>query len=395
MAHKKMHAETESVHGQPINVGTTGTRGPVVGSIFQTSTFRVSSIEEQREVRFGEEFYTRYGNPTLAEAENVIAKLESTETALVFASGMAAITSCIFAAVSSGDHIVAQHDVYGSTYEFLAHWLPRFGVETTFVDADDPEQFARAIRPQTKVIYMESPTNPTLKIVNISEIVEHAKPHNILTFVDSTFASPINQQPREFGVDVIIHSATKFLAGHSDIVCGAVATDRNFRNRLRAARIVLGGVLDPHAGWLLRRGLKTLSVRVARQNENALGLATFLEAHPRVRSVHYPFLPSHPQYALAAKQMRGGGGVFSFEVEGAAEDTQAVVESLKLFALAPSLGGVESLVTVPASTSHAMLSPSERKLLGITDQLVRVSVGIEHIDDLTADLDQALTRAGC
>jgi cystathionine beta-lyase/cystathionine gamma-synthase len=394
MAHKKMHAETKSVHGQPVNLGTTGTRGPVVGSIFQTSTFRVSSVEEQREVRFGEEFYTRYGNPTLAEVENAIAELESTETALVFASGMAAITSCIFTAVSSGDHIVAQHDVYGSTYDFLARWLPRFGVETTFVDADDAEQFARAIRPQTKVIYMESPTNPTLKIVNISEIVEHAQPRNILTFVDSTFASPINQQPREFGVNVIIHSATKFLAGHSDIVCGAVAADRNFRDRLREARIVLGGVLDPHAAWLLRRGLKTLSVRVARQNENALGLATFLETHPRVRSVHYPFLPSHPQYELATKQMRGGGGVFSFEVEGSAKDTQAVVESLKLFALAPSLGGVESLVTVPSSTSHAMLSPNERKLLGITDQLIRVSAGIEHVDDLTADLDQALTRLG-
>jgi cystathionine beta-lyase/cystathionine gamma-synthase len=354
----------------------------------------VSSIEEQREVRLGEEFYTRYGNPTLAEVENVIADLESTEGALVFASGMAAITSCIFTAVRSGDHIVAQQAVYGSTYDFLAHWLPRFGIETTFVEATDPEQFARAIRPQTKMIYMESPTNPTLKIVDISAIVEYARRHNILTLVDSTFASPINQQPRKFGVDVVIHSATKFLGGHSDIICGAVAADRNFLSRLREARIVFGGVLDPHAAWLLRRGLKTLSVRVARQNENALGLAGFLEKHPRIRSVHYPFLRSHPQHALARKQMKGGGGVFSFEIEGTVRNTQAFVESLKLFALAPSLGGVESLVTVPALTSHAMLSPSERKLLGITEQLIRVSVGIEHIDDLTADLQEALSRIG-
>lgn len=389
-----MHAETKAVQDRPANIGTTRTRGSVVGSIVQTATFRVSSIEEQREVRLGEEFYTRYGNPTLAEVESAIAELESTEGALVFASGMAAITSCIFAAVRSGDHIVAQHAVYGSTYDFLAHWLPRFGIETTFVEATDPEQFARAFRPQTKMIYMESPTNPTLKIVDISAIVEHARRHDILTFVDSTFASPINQQPRKLGVDVVIHSATKFLGGHSDIICGAVAADRNFLRRLREVRIVFGGVLDPHAAWLLRRGLKTLSVRVARQNENALGLADFLEKHPRVRSVHYPFLRSHPQYALARKQMKGGGGVFSFEIEGTAKDTQAVVESLKLFALAPSLGGVESLVTVPAFTSHAMLSPNELKLLGITEQLIRVSVGIEHIEDLTADLQGALSRIG-
>jgi cystathionine beta-lyase/cystathionine gamma-synthase len=394
MKNREMHAETIAVQGRAANTGTTRTSGSVVGSIVQTATFRVSSIEEQREVRLGEEFYTRYGNPTLAEVENVIADLESTEGALVFASGMAAITSCIFTAVRSGDHIVAQQAVYGSTYDFLAHWLPRFGIETTFVEATDPEQFARAIRPQTKMIYMESPTNPTLKIVDISAIVEYARRHNILTLVDSTFASPINQQPRKFGVDVVIHSATKFLGGHSDIICGAVAADRNFLSRLREARIVFGGVLDPHAAWLLRRGLKTLSVRVARQNENALGLAGFLEKHPRIRSVHYPFLRSHPQHALARKQMKGGGGVFSFEIEGTVRNTQAFVESLKLFALAPSLGGVESLVTVPALTSHAMLSPSERKLLGITEQLIRVSVGIEHIDDLTADLQEALSRIG-
>ena len=394
MKNREMHAETIAVQGRAANTGTTRTSGSVVRSIVQTATFRVSSIEEQREVRLGEEFYTRYGNPTLAEVENVIADLESTEGALVFASGMAAITSCIFTAVRSGDHIVAQQAVYGSTYDFLAHWLPRFGIETTFVEATDPEQFARAIRPQTKMIYMESPTNPTLKIVDISAIVEYARRHNILTLVDSTFASPINQQPRKFGVDVVIHSATKFLGGHSDIICGAVAADRNFLSRLREARIVFGGVLDPHAAWLLRRGLKTLSVRVARQNENALGLAGFLEKHPRIRSVHYPFLRSHPQHALARKQMKGGGGVFSFEIEGTVRNTQAFVESLKLFALAPSLGGVESLVTVPALTSHAMLSPSERKLLGITEQLIRVSVGIEHIDDLTADLQEALSRIG-
>src|SRR5580700_253506 len=252
MKNREMHAETIAVQGRAANTGTTRTSGSVVGSIVQTATFRVSSIEEQREVRLGEEFYTRYGNPTLAEVENVIADLESTEGALVFASGMAAITSCIFTAVRSGDHIVAQQAVYGSTYDFLAHWLPRFGIETTFVEATDPEQFARAIRPQTKMIYMESPTNPTLKIVDISAIVEYARRHNILTLVDSTFASPINQQPRKFGVDVVIHSATKFLGGHSDIICGAVAADRNFLSRLREARIVFGGVLDPHAAWLLR-----------------------------------------------------------------------------------------------------------------------------------------------
>jgi cystathionine beta-lyase/cystathionine gamma-synthase len=385
----ELHAATKAVHG-PSREGKPS--GPAVAPIVQSATFQAASLDEQSRVRAGDEFYTRYGNPTQAEAETAIAALESTDGAMVFGSGMAAITAAVLSVVRSGDHIVAQRNLYGSAYEFFAHWLPRLGVQTSFVAAAEPEELARAIRPETKLIYIESPSNPTLEIADIRATAEIAKRHELLAFIDSTFASPVNQTPKILGMDVIIHSATKFLGGHSDIICGAVAADMDFLTRLRETRIVLGGILDPHAAWLLRRGIKTLSVRVARQNENALHLAHFLEGHARVRRVYYPFLESHPQHVLAKTQMSGGGGVLSFEVDGTAEDTGTVVESLKLFALAPSLGGVESLVTIPALTSHAMLSIEERRLLGVTDQLIRVSVGIEHANDLVADLDQGLSH---
>jgi cystathionine beta-lyase/cystathionine gamma-synthase len=389
MDHDNLHLDTKAVHG-PLRQERKS--GPVVTPIVQCATFRAASLEEQRRVRAGDQFYTRYGNPSQTEAENAIAELESTEGALVFSSGMAAISSCVLTIVRTGTHIVAQHNLYGSTYDLFAHWLPRLGIETSFVRATEPAEFARAIRPETKIIYVESPANPTLQVVDIAAIAAIARKNNVLTLIDSTFASPVNQKPQTLGVDVVIHSATKFLSGHADVICGAVAADSDFLSRLRESRITFGGVLDPHAAWLLRRGLKTLGARMALHNENALRLASFLEQHPRVHRVYYPFLESHLQYALAKRQMTGGGGVVSFEIKGTAEDIQNVVESLRLFALAPSLGGVESLVTVPALTSHAMLSIEERKLLGVSDQLIRLSVGIEHPDDLIADLDQALSR---
>jgi len=385
----KLHPNTTTVRGSQRRRTRSG---PVVSPIVQSATFQTATLDEQYRVREGDEFYTRYGNPTQTEAEDVIAALESTEGALVFSSGMAAITSCILTLVRSGSHIIAQRSLYGSTYDFLSHWLPRMGVDTTFVRATVLEDFAEAIRPTTEVIYIESPSNPTLEIVDIPAVVDLARRHNITTLLDSTFASPVNQTPKALGIDVVIHSATKFLGGHSDVMCGAVAADKTFLGQLRESRIVFGGVLDPHAAWLLRRGLKTLSVRVTRQNENALLIARYLEQHPHVARVYYPFLELHPQYSVAKNQMKGGGGVLSFEIAGTTTDTQKVVESLTLFALAPSLGGVESLVTVPALTSHAMLSSDERKFLGVTEQLIRVSVGIEHVDDLIADLGQALSR---
>ena len=386
--------ETLALHPRS---GSTPQRGPVATPIYQSATFRFlnSDMDQGRPVSqvLGDSFYTRYGNPTNSVAESLLAELEGGEAALVFSSGMAAITSAVLSVVRSGDHVVAQRELYGGAFDFLIRWLPKFGVGVSFVPAADPPDFAAAIRPTTRLLYLESPSNPTLQVAGLAELAAMARRRGILTFVDNTAASPINQRPLELGADVVVHSASKYLAGHSDIVAGAAVGSRTLIDALREERTVLGGCLDPHAAWLLIRGIKTLGVRMDRINQNALELARFLEGHPRVKQVHYPFLESHPQYALARAQMRGGGGLLSVELRGTAGEARRFVESLHLFAQAPSLGGVESLVTLPASTSHTQLSPVERQEAGIGDNLVRMSVGLEHIDDLTADIEQALQAA--
>jgi cystathionine beta-lyase/cystathionine gamma-synthase len=264
------------------------------------------------------------------------------------------------------------------------------GIETTFVDTTEYEQHARAIRPNTKLIYLESPTNPTLRVVDFKKVATLAKEHKLLSMIDATFGTPINQHPAQFGIDLIMHSGTKYLAGHTDLICGVVAARHELIERIWETRTTLGNCMDPHASWMLVRGLKTLAVRVARQNENAQRVAEFLAEHAKVRSVHYPFLKNHPQYAVAREQMSGGGGMVSFEVEGTGEDARKVSESMRLFTLAPSLGGVESLVSIPVLTSHAMVPAAERAKMGATEQMIRLSVGIENADDLIADLEHAL-----
>jgi cystathionine beta-lyase/cystathionine gamma-synthase len=316
--------------------------------------------------------------------------MEGAEAALVFSSGMNAITTSIMALVKSGDHIVAQRDIYGGVIKFLSTWLPRLGVETTFIDTTDYEQYERAIRPNTKLIHIESPTNPTLRLVDMERVVEIARKHHLLTLIDATFGTPINQHPLAFGVDLVLHSGTKFFAGHSDLVCGIAAGRKDLIDTIHSTRTTLGGNMDPHAAWLLLRGIKTMAVRVQRQNESALRIAQFLEKHSKVARVHYPMLASHPQRELALRQMKGGGGMLSFEVQGTGDDARRVTEALRLFTLAPSLGGVDSLVTIPALTSHAMVSAEHRAKMGVTDQMVRLSVGIESAEDLIADLDHAL-----
>jgi cystathionine beta-lyase/cystathionine gamma-synthase len=285
---------------------------------------------------------------------------------------------------------VAQRDVYGGTHKFLSHWLPKLGVETTFVDTTDYEQHARAIRPNTKLLYLESPTNPTLRVVDLKTTAALARNHSPLSMIDSTFGTPINQHPSEYGIDLIMHSGTKYLAGHSDLICGVVAGRAELIAKILSTRTTLGNCMDPHAAWVLVRGLKTLAVRVQRQNENALRVAEFLAQHAKVRSTHYPFLKSHPQNALARQQMAGGGGMVTFEVEGTGDDARRLTESLRLFTLAPSLGGVESLVSIPVLTSHLMLPPEERLKIGVTEQMIRLSVGIENAEDLIGDLEHAL-----
>jgi len=364
--------------------------GPLSIPIYQTSTFQVTDNDEQLSATHTDHFYTRYGNPTNTVAEKTIAALEGVDAALTFASGMGAITTTLMALLKSGDHVVAQRDIYGGVNKFLSQWLPKMGIETTFVDTTEYEQHARAIRPNTKLLYLESPTNPTLRVVDFKKVSALAKQHKILSMIDATFGTPINQHPAEFGIDLVMHSGTKYLSGHTDLICGVVAGPQELIDRIRETRTTLGNCMDPHASWMLVRGLKTLAVRVARQNENAQRVAEFLAAQAKVRKVHYPFLRDHPQHAVARQQMSGGGGMVSFEVEGTGEDARRVSESMRLFTLAPSLGGVESLVSIPVLTSHAMIPAAERAKMGVTEQMIRLSVGIENADDLIADLERAL-----
>ena len=388
MKKHEFHQETEAVRG-----GTSlhKKNGPLATPIYQTSTFEVTDSQEQVRAADTDQFYTRYGNPTHTVVENSIAELEGAEGALLFSSGMAAITTSILALVKAGDHIVAQRDIYGGVTKFLSQWLPKLGIETTFVDTNDMEQHARAIRPNTRILHVESPTNPIVRVVDLEKIAKLAKEHGIITTIDSTFATPINCRPAEWGIDLVLHSGTKYFGGHSDLICGIAAGKRDLIDQIHKVRTTLGCCMDPHAAFLLLRGIKTLAVRVQRQNESALRIAEFLSQHPKVTRVHYPLLKGHPQYELAKKQMVGAGGVLSFEIEGSGEDACRVSESLNLFTLAPSLGGVDSLVTLPVLTSHAMIDPESRRKMGVTEQMIRLSVGIENVEDLIADLEKGLT----
>ena len=388
MKRHEYRQETEAVRGGT-DLGKKN--GPLSTPIYQTSTFEVVDNEQQLRATHTDMFYTRYGNPTQTVAENSIAELEGADAALLFASGMNAVTTTVLALLKAGDHVVAQRDIYGGVNKFLMQWLPKLGIETTLVDTTEYDQHEQAIRPNTRMLYLESPTNPTVRVVDLKRVAGIARKHNLISMIDSTFATPINVRPAEYGIDLVMHSGTKYFGGHSDLIAGIVAGRQDLIDQIHETRTTLGGCMDPHAAWLLLRGMKTLAVRVQRQNENALRVARFLDGHPKVRRVNYPFLEEHPQYALAKEQMNGGGGLLSFEVEGTGEDAKHVAESLHLFTLAPSLGGVDSLVTIPVLTSHAMISATDRQKMGVTEQLIRLSVGIENADDLITDLEQGLS----
>jgi len=391
MKNKRRSVETAAVHGAS---ELEKKNAPVATPIYQTSTFQVTDNDEQERVTTTDRYYTRWGNPTITVAEETLAAIEGTDAARVFASGMGAITTTVLALLKAGDHVVAQRDIYGGVTKFFSEWLPKVGITTTFVDTTDYEQHERAIRPNTRLLYLESPTNPLLRVVDMKRTAVLARQHGLISMIDSTFGSPINQHPAECGMDLVMHSGTKYLSGHSDLTCGVVCGRGELVEQIGETRKTLGNCMDPHAAWLLIRGLKTLAVRVARQNENALRVAEFLAGHARVRRVHYPWLKSHPQYAVAREQMTGGGGIVTFEVEGTGDDARRVSEAMRLFTLATSLGGVESLVSIPVLTSHAMISAELRQKMGVTEQMVRLSVGIESAEDLIADLGRALDAVG-
>ncbi|MGB9196543.1 MAG: aminotransferase class I/II-fold pyridoxal phosphate-dependent enzyme [Terriglobales bacterium] len=387
MKKHQFQRETEAVRG---GTDLRKKSGPMATPIYQTSTFEVTDNAEQLNVTPTDHFYSRYGNPTNTVAEHAIAELEGTDAALLFSSGMAAITASILALVKTGDHIVAQRDIYGGVTKFLSQWLPKMGIETTFVDTNDIEQHERAIKANTKIIHVESPTNPSVRVVDLEMIAALAQKHKLISTIDATFGTPINCRPAEWGIDVVLHSGTKYFGGHADIICGIAAGRRELIEQIHHLRTTLGCCMDPHAAFLLLRGIKTLAVRVERQNASALRIAEFLSKHPKVARVHYPMLAGDPDHALAKKYLAGAGGVLTVEVAGSGADACRVTEALNLFTLAPSLGGVESLVSIPVLTSHAMIDPELRRKMGVTEQMIRLSVGIENVEDLIADLERAL-----
>lgn len=396
-ARVKRGASTEAVHaGRADEYPYHALNVPVV----QTATYTFKDTADlcafQEERMWGgardRTEYGRYGNPTVAACEAKLAALDHGEDAVLFSSGMNAVTTVLLAMLPAGAHIVIGDDCYRRTRQFCKTFLKKFGIETTIVPMGDFDALEAALRPNTRLIISESPTNPYLRVVDLVRLTEIAKRHGVKTLIDSTFASPINQCPLDFGIDLVLHSATKYLSGHNDVLAGVVVGRAGLIDSLRQALGVLGGVADPHTASLLLRGLKTLALRVERQNRNAQAVAEFLELHPRVRRVWYPGLPSHPDHAVARAQMLACGGVVSFEVDGTLDETSRFIDAVEIPIIAPSLGGVETLIEQPALMSYYELSTEERLEVGIKDNLVRLSLGVEDADDLIADLEQALAQ---
>ncbi|MDB4931247.1 MAG: Cystathionine gamma-synthase [Myxococcaceae bacterium] len=387
--------ETRAVHaGEPRRQAHDALTTPV--ALTSTYTFADTDALERhhrREVERDE--YGRYGNPTVRAAERKLADLDGAEDSALFASGMAAITTALLAMLRGGHHVVLTRDCYRRTRQFVTAVLPRYGVESTVVEPGDPGAVARAIVPgKTRVVLSESPTNPYLRVVDLAAMRALKAAHPGVKFlIDSTFATPVNQRPLEHGVDLVIHSATKYLGGHNDLLAGAISGSAALVDAIRDFRGVMGGVLDPHAAYLLLRGMKTLGLRVARQNASGLALARALESDPRVERVFYPGLESHPDFAVASAQMSGFGGVVSFLVRGDGARTRRFIDACRLATIAPSLGGVETLIEQPALMSYYDLSGEERLAVGIPDNLVRLAVGIESAADILDDLAQALDAA--
>jgi cystathionine beta-lyase/cystathionine gamma-synthase len=334
--------------------------------------------------------YPRYFNtPNQIGAAEKLCALEHAEEALMFSSGMAAILTSIFAMVKQGDHIIFQNDLYGGTHHAAFNELEKYGIHFTMVDASDPANFEKAIRKETKIIYVETPSNPLLKITDLKAVSQIAKKHSLITIIDNTFASPVNQNPIDFGIDIVTHSGTKYIGGHSDLCCGVALSSKKLIKKIKASAIHFGGSLDSFSCYMVERSLKTIVLRVGQQNKNAMAVAKFLESESRIRAVHYPGLKTHPGHTIAKRQMPGGfGGMLSFEVKG---NPDRFIKKLKLVKRAISLGGVESTIASPVKTSHAKLSAEERKQVGISEKLLRLSVGIEDVGDLINDLKQAIS----
>lgn len=369
-------------------------QGMSVGvTIARTSTFTFKNTEEMKRWAEGKSsayIYTRYGNPTLAIAEQKIAALEGAEAAIVTASGMAAISSSLLAVLKAGDEVIATRQLYGGSYRLMRDNFPRLGIVVRHVQSD-LAGIEQLVNPRTKALYIETPTNPTLRLVDLQKAISFAKEWDLVSLIDNTFASPVLQKPIEMGFDFVLHSATKYLAGHSDVIAGVAAGSRAWIDRVRENIINLGGSMDPEAAYLLIRGLKTLEVRMKRQCETAIKIAKYLEKHPKVGRVHYPGLASHPDHALAKRQMKGFGAMLAFDLKGGLKAARRFCDRVRIFLLAASLGGTESLVVLPMFTSHYHMSFEELRAAGVAPGTVRVSIGLEDPTDLIEDLRQALS----
>lgn len=385
MAHRIKGIESKLIHsGEP----HPRIEGAVTMPLFQSSTFETGDAKSYHDLR-----YIRLNNtPNHVVLHRKLAALENAEAALVTGSGMAAISSTLLTTLGAGGHLLAQNCLYGGTYDLLTQDFPSLGYQVDFIDADEPASWRELIRPNTRAIYVEALSNPLLQVPDLEAVVDFAKRQRIVSIVDNTFASPINFRPAELGFDLSIHSATKYLNGHTDIVAGAVIGRRELVERITRKLNHLGAPLDPHACFLLSRGMKTLAVRMRYQNESALKIARFLEQHPAVAKVNYPGLESHPNHLRACELFDGFGGMLSFELAGGLEAAENFMERMSIAISAPSLGGIETLVTRPAATSHAGMSREDRGAAGITDGLIRLSVGLETTDDLIDDFEDALRQ---
>lgn len=361
--------------------------------IHQTSTFASYTAEEfsqQATDPRPSHYYTRAGNPTHQRVEAIMAGLERTEAAIVTASGMGAITCAILSHLRAGDHVVGQNNHYMAASKFVTDVLPRFGMTSTIVDQTDPDAFAAAIRPETKVIFLETPSNPTGQVTDLAAVTALARDRGITTICDNTFASPINQQPHALGVDIVVHSATKYLGGHHDLIAGVACGSKESIDRVWSFVNMFGPTAGPIDAWLLLRGLRTLPLRVRQHNESGLEIARWLERHPRIEAVHYPGLPSHPDHAVAARQMSGYGGTFSFQVAGGYRETERFMAGLHMIRQAVSLGGFETLAVHAAAMWAGSLTDEQVRAAGVEPNMVRISIGLEAADDIKADLDAAL-----
>jgi len=365
---------------------------PVATSIARTSNFTFANTEEMKlwaEGKSAAYIYTRHGNPTLTVAEKKLAALEGGEAAVVTASGSAAISSTLFALLRAGDEVIATRQLYGGTYRFLRDILPRYGIGVRYVDVD-LSGIKHLVGPRTKALYIETPTNPALRVVDLQKAASFAEEWGLVSVIDNTFATPVLQKPLAMGFNLVVHSATKYLAGHSDVIAGAAVGSNVLIQKVRENVICFGGSMDPEAAFLLIRGLKTLEVRVERQCKTAMAVARYLEAHPKVARVHYPGLRSHRDYQLARRQMRGFGAMLAFDLKGGLSAARRFCDRVRIFLLAASLGGVESLASLPIYTSHHKMSPAELRAVGVEPGTVRISIGLEGLEDLIADLGQAL-----